>query len=348
MINEIIKNKISASKDIFLTVVEKTTPIINLLKAFLVWALAKIFKIKNRFFGSGALNTKQLIILGIIGAGLTSFIIMSLIQASQHTNTVTTPIDRTKLIKQEIKKVAPTWVKNSIVISRPVPGPKVAIIITGLGISSEDTKWAISNLPPVITMGFSSQLNQLKQNIQLARSAGHEVMISLPMEPIDYPDRDPGSGVLLTGVAPNSNLERVNSVIGQSFGAIGFINSMGSKFLTSKSDLNPVLKRLHAGGYLFLEHRATFRSVAKQVAQEIPLPYIDSNIFLDEDPDMVQENLKQLQDFAIRNGSAVAIATGNIETMKVILSWVTQAHASGITLVPISTIYKELYTGGTA
>src|SRR5690606_39296034 len=63
--------------------------------------------------------------------------------------------------------------------------------------------------------------------------AGHEVMLDLPMEPMDYPKNDPGPKALFTHLAQQENIERLHWVLGRSVGYVGVTNFMGSRFTTS-------------------------------------------------------------------------------------------------------------------
>ena len=69
--------------------------------------------------------------------------------------------------------------------------------LAGLGLGPAATRAAIQ-LPGEITLAFSSHARDLQQWIDLARAAGHEVLLDLPMEPIGYPAMDPGPQSLLT------------------------------------------------------------------------------------------------------------------------------------------------------
>src|ERR1700761_8082059 len=75
--------------------------------------------------------------------------------------------------------------------------PKIALVIGGLGLNPDQTKAAIEQLPPEVTLSFSPYAENLQAQIDHARAAGHEVMVEIPMEPLDYPDNDPGPYTLL-------------------------------------------------------------------------------------------------------------------------------------------------------
>src|SRR5690606_37555545 len=54
-------------------------------------------------------------------------------------------------------------------------GPRIAIVIGGLGISQTDTMYAIDLLPPEITFAFSPGGNSIRRWTIAARNKGHEL-----------------------------------------------------------------------------------------------------------------------------------------------------------------------------
>ena len=69
-------------------------------------------------------------------------------------------------------------------------------------------------MPGAITLAFSSHARDLQQWIDLARAAGHEVMLDLPMEPVNYPAIDPGPQALLTTLPSAENVARLKWHLG--------------------------------------------------------------------------------------------------------------------------------------
>ena len=92
--------------------------------------------------------------------------------------------------------------------------PRVAIVISGLGRSAAATEAAIQGLPGAVTLAFLPYGQNLQHLINLARAAGHEILLNLPMEPIDYPINDPGPNTLLTALSIEQNQNRLNWVLG--------------------------------------------------------------------------------------------------------------------------------------
>ncbi|MBZ0217697.1 MAG: divergent polysaccharide deacetylase family protein, partial [Fimbriimonadaceae bacterium] len=104
-----------------------------------------------------------------------------------------------RLIEQtragSLPKIGPEGQRASVVYARPsrinpanADEPKIAILVTGLGISASGTSEAIQRLPGEISLAFAPYGGDLQRWIGKARRAGHEVLLQVPMEPFDYPD----------------------------------------------------------------------------------------------------------------------------------------------------------------
>src|SRR5690606_3469210 len=113
-------------------------------------------------------------------------------------------LDATQLAAAAIAGGIPTWQR----LARPFPPdetrPRIAIIVAGLGLSEAATTAAIQQLPAEISLSFSPYSNRIEEWVAMARAAGHEVLIDLPMEPTSFPRDDPGPRALLTSLSPEA------------------------------------------------------------------------------------------------------------------------------------------------
>jgi len=104
--------------------------------------------------------------------------------------------------------------------------PKVAIVITRLG-QNPDVIEAAIRLPGVATLAFLPHTRKLEEWVKKARDAGHEVLINLPMEPLDFPRSDPGPYTLLTSLDQAENVRRLEWVLSRTTGYVGVTNFHG-------------------------------------------------------------------------------------------------------------------------
>ncbi len=79
--------------------------------------------------------------------------------------------------------------------------PRLALIITGLGLDRALSQAATDRLPGGVTLGFDPYAADVKDAINQARGLGHEILLGLPMEPLDYPRQDPGPLTLLAALS---------------------------------------------------------------------------------------------------------------------------------------------------
>lgn len=218
--------------------------------------------------------------------------------------------------------------------------PRIAIMITGVGLSGAATQAAINDLPGGVTLVFNPYSPNLDDSIARARAAGHEVFLSLPMEPADYPRDDPGPYTLLTSLDVKQNIDRLLWTLSRVTGYAGVASEHGSRFTTSKGDLLPVLDVLKARGLMFIDSRATERTVAESVAQSIGLPCAASNVTLDQDAsrDAIDAHLQQLETLAKQNGSALGMGYIYPVTLERVAKWILTLDDKGIALAPASAL----------
>jgi hypothetical protein len=220
----------------------------------------------------------------------------------------------------------------------PTEHPRIAIMLGDMGLSDAATRTAIRQLPSAVTLAFAPYVGNLQSWIAEARAGGHEAMLQLPMEPLDYPANDPGPQALLTSLTAADNLERLEWLLGRVTGYVGVTNYMGSKFTTSANDLRPVLQALKGRGLLFLDSRASPRSVAAELAKGIGLPEAVNNRFLDNEASRaaIDARLEELERIAKSTGTAVGIGYPYPVTIERIAAWAPGLAARGIMLAPIS------------
>ena len=135
--------------------------------------------------------------------------------------------------------------------------PRIALIMSGLGLSGAATQSAIQGLPGGVTLAFQPFADDLQQWIRLSRAAGHEVLLNLPMEPVDFPASDPGPRALFVAHAPEENVELLEWALSRVSGYVGLLNHMGSRFTTSREAMLPIMTALEQRGLAFVDARVS-------------------------------------------------------------------------------------------
>jgi uncharacterized protein len=142
--------------------------------------------------------------------------------------------------------VGPDGARPADVYARPVKGtpggPRVAIMLGGLGVSASTTGEALAKLPSAVTLGFIPYGQDLARLVARARGEGREIVLQVPMEPFDYPDNDSGPQTLLTSLSPEQNLDRLHWAMSRFQGYVGIANYMGARFTAAEQALGPVMR----------------------------------------------------------------------------------------------------------
>ena len=218
--------------------------------------------------------------------------------------------------------------------------PRIAIVVAGLGLSDADSRAAIERLPGAVTLAFSAYAPSPEALLALARAEGHEVLLSLPMEPQGFPYDNAGDHALMTGAAPAQNMQNLEWVLGRMAGYVGLTGASdglrGERFAALATGFHAALEEAARRGLLYLDPRPPEDRPAD------PLPAVAharADLVLDDPPGRadIDAKLLRLERLARERGSAVGLA-GPLRpvTIEKIAAWARDAEARGIVLAPIS------------
>ncbi len=218
--------------------------------------------------------------------------------------------------------------------------PRIAIIMTNLGKLSRNTSRAIDQLPSEIGLAFSPYSANLNRWGTDARKKGFEVYLTVPMEPVNYPQNDPGPLSLLTARTTRENVNLLKSSLARFTGYVGVINHMGSRFTASTDSIRPILSELNRRGLMFIDSRSSQYSVAASMSRAIGMPTAINNRNLDEtlSATEIESQLTELEKRAKAQGAALGRARPYPVTIRAINKWKETLADKGIILVPVSAI----------
>jgi hypothetical protein len=235
----------------------------------------------------------------------------------------------------------PAWLANAVASVDPGNKPVIAIVLDDVGAAPADVPGAIA-LPGPITLSIMTYAPNVARVAEAAHQAGHEMIVHVPMEPINR-DADPGKNALLTGLPAAELQRRLDWDLAQFPGYVGINNHMGSKFTQDSAGMQLVLQTLKARGLLFLDSRTIAGSVGDRLAGEIGVTHVKRDVFLDNviDPAEIRDELAKTEAIARKQGFAIAIGHPHPDTVAVLREWIPEARAKGFILVPLSAIAKR-------
>jgi hypothetical protein len=194
-----------------------------------------------------------------------------------------------------------------------------------------------------------SYANDLPEQTREAHKRGDELMLHMPMEP-SLASIDPGPNALMSAMPDSELVSLANWGMDRFKGFVGVNNHMGSRFTEDPRAMRVVLSQIKKRGLLFLDSRTSAKSVGRQVAHKLGMTFLERNVFLDNDNDVVKvrHQLDQVEALARKQGYAIAIGHPRDATIEVLKTWIPQAKARGLNIVPVTMLLKMHETGSGA
>lgn len=223
------------------------------------------------------------------------------------------------------------------------PRPRIALVMTDVGLSASMTDSLVQRLPGAVTFAVPAGLAGVQAVVDKVRANGHEVLLSVPMEPVGYPRNDPGPYTLLTSLPDERNAERLDRALGSATGYVGVTTISGTRYMARRESLNPTLHTLHRRGLLFVDSWLSTTSQATRLSTEIGLPRAVSDSLIDRTASAggIDAQLAELERLAQANGAAVGFAQPYPVTIERIANWSATLKSRGIVLAPVTAVVNR-------
>ncbi|MBS0186276.1 MAG: divergent polysaccharide deacetylase family protein [Proteobacteria bacterium] len=220
---------------------------------------------------------------------------------------------------------------------------KLALVFVSVGGEEKTLLKALKIFPKQVSFSFSPFIPNVSEWIMTVHQQGHDVLLDVPLESLEYPQLNEGSYTLLKGALEEENLSKLAFILEKGKNEIaGIYGFMGSRICRSKKDMYPILKMLKKKGYLFLESK-TPHSCVKSLAHLLNLPYYESTQVLpyDVSDEEFKKGLQDLEKEALKDSSVIGIGHLEEASLDILKTWMDGLSERGINLVSISTLSKE-------
>lgn len=219
----------------------------------------------------------------------------------------------------------------------------IAIVIDDLG---QDIKQAqeVLSLPGNMSFAVMPGLPQSRKIAILARQNGSDVLLHLPMEPINRNGKPTPIGTLRSDMTPMEFMTTLSEDIESVPGARGVNNHEGSALTENKEAMKFLMAELKVRDLFFVDSRTNPKSMAFSTAREFGLKAAKRDIFLDNEinnPEYVRGRLEELVRIARKNGTAIAIGHPHPVTINELRKWLPTADEQNIEIVPVSKLLQE-------
>ena len=212
--------------------------------------------------------------------------------------------------------------------------PKVALVIGGLGLNAAVTRQAIEVLPPEGTLSFTPYAADLQGWIDQARARGHEVLLEAPMEPVDYPDNDPGPYTLLAQAAPAETVKKLEWLLSRATGYFGLTNYLGSRFLGTPSATDAFAGVLKSRGLAFIDDGSASRAARAMPYRASAVRIVDEQL----SGEAIDKRLLTLEALSLQHGQALGAGFAYPVTLAQVSTWAQSVESRGYQLAPASAV----------
>jgi len=216
--------------------------------------------------------------------------------------------------------------------------PRLAVVIDDWGYDWPAARQILALKVP-LTAAILPFAPLTHEQAELARQAGFDVILHMPMEPFDS-SISLSAETVRTNMAEDTIKELVRRALRAVPQAVGVSNHQGSRATSDSRIMRAVLEVVRQEGLFFLDSRTSNQSVAVTVARQLGVPAVANRVFIDNDDDVaaIEARLWEAVELARREGQAIAIGHVHRSTAIALARTLPEIQKAGIELVTVSSL----------
>jgi polysaccharide deacetylase 2 family uncharacterized protein YibQ len=160
------------------------------------------------------------------------------------------------------------------------PAPRLALVLFGFGDDPGEAR-RFFELPVPFAVALAPDAKGSSAMFRAARETGREVVLHIPLEPINYPQLNPGPGTLLVTMKPDRATGTVRRWLDQAGPVVGVANHMGSLATQDMTLMGAVYRELRRRHLPFVHLMPAAGAVCRPLAAEMGVIYDEPDAVLD-------------------------------------------------------------------
>lgn len=213
---------------------------------------------------------------------------------------------------------------------------KLSIVVTEIGFDLSVTHYILETLPEVTTCAVLPSGELALESVTMIRSRGHEYLVMLPMEPMDFPHSNPGDHTLLTNVSPVINLRHIELTLSPFKDYMGVMAFMGNRLARSEVDFSPLLVDFQKRGLCYFEPRFLRSGTSMWRPQKLPYAKAQFDLPRRFSQSEIQKKLDQAYSVLEKGQNVIITVNADIVTLKALSKWLERGLPESVELVPLS------------
>ena len=222
---------------------------------------------------------------------------------------------------------------------------RIAIVLFGLG-DDPAAADSVFRVAAPFAVALSPGLKTSRAIFRAAHERGREVVLHLPLEPINYPQMNPGPGTLLVTMKPTRIAGDLRRFLSQSRPITAVANHMGSLATQDMNVMRAVFHELRREDLPFLHVTPAAGAVCKSLAADLGIDYAEPDVVIDYearrgDARALQRTWKQALERARARGHLIVW----VRATRLTREWLPRALAprelEGASVVPLSALIRK-------
>jgi polysaccharide deacetylase 2 family uncharacterized protein YibQ len=224
-------------------------------------------------------------------------------------------------------------------------GGRLALLLYGF---DDDVTAAIDffDLPSPFAVALVPGDRRSADMFRAARAREREVVLHLPLEPLNYPQVNPGPGTILVTMSPSRITTTVGRYLEQAGPVAAVANLTGSLATQDMTVMKAVYEELHRRRVTFLHVAPAAGSVCRSLAAEMGVAYDEPDEIIDgetrqDDVKALDARWNRVIERARKGGSVMVM----MRATPMVRGWVVGALASsrlrGVNVVPVSAVLRK-------
>jgi hypothetical protein len=225
------------------------------------------------------------------------------------------------------------------------PAPRLALVLFGLGDDADEARRFL-DLPVPFAVAIAPGSRASSAMFRAAHEKGREVVLHVPLEPVNYPALNPGPGTLLVTMKPDLATGTVRRWLDQAGPVVGVANHMGSLATQDMTLMGAVFRELQRRHLPFIHVQPTAGAVCRALAAEMGVVYDEPGAVLDletrsKSTKRLDQRWSEILERARGRGRTMVWVRATPRTREWLRRATTAKRLGGVDLAPLSGVIRR-------
>ena len=225
------------------------------------------------------------------------------------------------------------------------PAPRLALVLFGFGDDLDEAR-RVFDLALPFAVALAPDVKTSNAMFRAAHEKGREVVLHIPLEPVNYPQLNPGPGTLLVTMKPDRTTGTIRRWLDQAGPVVGVANHMGSLATQDMTLMGAVYRELRRRHLPFIHLLPAAGAVCRPLAAEMGVIYDEPDAVLDTEarattPKALDRRWGEVLEQARTRGHAVVWVRATPLSRDWLKRATTAKRLGGVDLAPLSGVMRR-------